>query len=130
MSIIWSERGTFKWKPRLAVDPINMATHQLHWLGFVKVFIKLCNTSEGLKIHCEIFTSVSRKRRKARFFLMLLRRKQMAKPSATITATNIPPITPAAIRGVLKKHMNFTCYTKTDAMFDFLLDFLIAICFD
>lgn len=49
-------------------------------------------------------TSVSKKRRKALFFLMLFRRKKIANPSATITTTNIPPITPAAIRGVLEEN--------------------------
>lgn len=48
-------------------------------------------------------TSVSRKRRRALFFLMFFRRTDTATLSAMITTMKRPPITPAAIRGVLEK---------------------------
>lgn len=47
-------------------------------------------------------TSVSRKRRRALFFLMFFRRTDTAMLSTMITTMKRPPITPAAIRGVLK----------------------------
>lgn len=48
-------------------------------------------------------TSVSRKRRSALFFLMLLRRTDTATLRTKITTMKRTPITPAAIRGVLEK---------------------------
>lgn len=55
----------------------------------------VCFSSQAL-------TSVSRKRRRALFFLMFFRRTDTAIVSTKITTMKRPPITPAAIRGVLK----------------------------
>lgn len=49
-----------------------------------------------------LLTSVSRKRRRALFFLMFFRRTDTATLNAMITTRKRPPITPAAIRGVLR----------------------------
>lgn len=56
------------------------------------------------KVFCEkehMLTSVSRNLRNALFFLMLLRRTYTANVRPTMTMMKRPPITPAAIRGVL-----------------------------
>ncbi len=48
-------------------------------------------------------TSVSKKRLKALFFLMLFLLTDMATLRPTMITTNNPPITPAAMRGVLRE---------------------------
>lgn len=50
----------------------------------------------------QALTSVSRKRRRALFFLMFFRRTDTAILSTKITTMKRPPITAAAIRGVLE----------------------------
>lgn len=67
----------------------------------------LALTGTSLVPSCDMFlirfllTSVSRKRRRALFFLMFFRRTDTATLSTMITTMKRPPITPAAISGVL-----------------------------
>lgn len=67
--------------------------------NFANIKIALWSSLAG----AQLLTSVSRKRRSALFFLMFLRRTDTATLRTKITTMKRTPITPAAIRGVLKR---------------------------
>lgn len=67
--------------------------------------------------HSFLLTSVSRKRRRALFFLMFFRRRDTATLRTKITTMNSPPITPAAIRGVLGRRSGRNQVGKRMQMF-------------
>lgn len=66
--------------------------------------LKQAGTYLSPQKYYNLLTSVSRKRLKALFFLMLLRRTYTATLSARMTMMKRPPMMPAAISGVLQRH--------------------------